>query len=89
MKLMRACIVVTFGLAASSASAQQHKGSAEDQAACTPDVYRICSQYIPDEDDIVACLQRKKEQLSPACHAVFSRPDAAPAKPSQPEDDED
>ncbi len=71
------------------ALAQEHGGSPGDQLACTPDVYRLCTQYIPDEDDIVACLQRKKSQLSAGCNAVFSRPDAAPQTPKQPDDNSD
>ena len=82
MKIVAACLIMTvIGLAPTASSAQQHSGSAEDQAACTPDVYRLCSQEIPDEDDIVACLQRKKAQLSPACGAVFSRPDTGTKAP--------
>lgn len=60
----------------SNASAQaQHRGSPEDQLACTPDVYRLCSSYVPDEDAIVACLRRNIQALSPACHQVMARPD--------------
>ena len=80
MNIKAPCLaVLVIGGAWHAALAQQHRGSADDQAACTPDVYRLCSEYIPDEDDIVACLTRKKAQLSPACHEVFSRPDAAQA----------
>ena len=46
----------------------------EDQVACTPDVYRLCSQYIPDEDTITACLQKNVRSLSVACQKVFTRP---------------
>ena len=55
----------------------QHSGSMEDQLACTPDVYRLCAAQIPDEDAIVACLQRHKPALSPTCQKVFSRPGSA------------
>ena len=67
----------------------QHAGSMEDQVACTPDVYRLCSSLIPDEDAIVGCLTRNKQNLSAACKQVFSRP--APKKePSlNPDSDED
>lgn len=64
----------------------ENRGSADDQLACTPDVYRLCSSYIPDEDAITTCLEQHKPQLSPACRAVFSRP-PAPAKPKDSEDD--
>jgi hypothetical protein len=47
--------------------------SQEDQAACTPDVMRLCQQAIPDRGRVVACLVRSKLQLSPACAGVFDR----------------
>lgn len=61
------------------------RGSAEDQLACTPDVYRLCSQFIPDEDAIVSCLKSNKPTLSAGCQRVFSRPQPAP----QPDNDDD
>ena len=61
--------------AANSASAQSH--SQEDAEACTPDVFKLCSEFIPNEQNIVACLTKKKRQLSPACYQVFSRPAAS------------
>jgi hypothetical protein len=47
--------------------------SQEDQAACTPDVMRLCQQDIPDQGRIIACLVRSKLQLSPTCAGVFTR----------------
>ena len=47
--------------------------SQEDQAACTPDVMRLCQQDIPDQSRIIACLVRSRLQLSPACSGVFNR----------------
>jgi hypothetical protein len=49
-----------------------HSGSAEEQAACTPDVFRLCAAQIPSESRIVACLKQNKARLSPACRKVFS-----------------
>ena len=34
---------------------------------CTPDVMRLCSDFIPDADRIVVCLKAKRRQLSPPC----------------------
>ena len=34
---------------------------------CTPDVMRLCSEFIPDADRIVGCLRAKRGQLTPAC----------------------
>ena len=73
--------VAGASLAPTAAMAQQYRGSLADQFACTPDVYRLCGQYIPDQDDIVACLVRNKAQLSSGCGEVFSRPASAPAAP--------
>lgn len=80
-------ISVAFGLALAGTAQAQHRGSEQDQLACTPDVYRLCSQFIPDEDDIVGCLKRNRPQLSAGCRVVFSRPDAAP-KAAKPDDDD-
>ena len=68
-------IVAAAALATTPALAGD-RGSMEDQLACTPDVYRLCSQFIPDEDNIVACLQKNVSNLSPACHKVFTAPDS-------------
>jgi hypothetical protein len=51
------------------ALAQQ--GTPEQQQACTPDVMRLCSDFIPDADRIVACLKYNEPNLSPPCHVVF------------------
>ena len=62
-------IIAVLAVCAGPAFAQ----SQEDQAACTPDVMRLCQQDIPDQGRIVACLVRSKLQLSPACSGVFTR----------------
>lgn len=59
------------------------RGTMEDQLACTPDVYRLCSQYIPDEDTIVKCLQQNVSRLSPACHKVFTEGEGKPKKDNE------
>ena len=48
-----------------------------DADACTPDAFRLCQDAIPNEARVGQCLFAKKKQLSPACAAVFSRPQAA------------
>jgi len=52
-------------------------GSAEERAACTPDVFRLCSSEIPNVDRIVACMKRETPRLSPGCRAVFHPEQAA------------
>jgi hypothetical protein len=54
-----------------AASAQGTQGTSEQQAACQPDVMRLCGNFIPDVDRIVACLKYNEPYLNPACHDVF------------------
>jgi hypothetical protein len=67
--LMPFPILLTFTPAAFA----QDRGTPDDQAACEPDVHRLCDRFIPDEGQIVACLRAEKAQLSPACKTVMSR----------------
>jgi hypothetical protein len=53
-------------------------GTAEQRAACTPDVFRLCSSEIPNVSGIIACMKAKKSSLSAACRAVFD--DKVPTK---------
>ena len=63
--------MLAFAVAAPVAVVAQERGSESDQIACTPDVLKLCSGSIPDEDAIIACLQSKRQELSPACSRVF------------------
>jgi hypothetical protein len=49
-------------------------GTAEQRAACTPDVFRLCSSEIPNVDRIIVCLRRAKPNLSKPCQAVMNSP---------------
>ena len=53
------------------ASSQEYRGTWEQQMACTPDVWRLCSDQVPDVRRIVACLRHNEPQLSTNCRAVF------------------
>ena len=52
------------------------QGGGQDRAAelCTPDVMRLCNEFVPDVQKITACMSRKRRQLSPECRAVFNAP---------------
>ena len=39
--------------------------------ACTPDVWRLCFDQIPDVNRITACLRQNTPQLSGPCRSVF------------------
>ena len=65
-------LAVAIGIgAAAPASAQEYRGTWEQQMACTPDVWRLCGDQIPDVSRIVACLRQNTPQLSSNCRAVF------------------
>jgi hypothetical protein len=51
------------------------------EQACTPDVMRLCSEFIPNPDPIVRCLRAKRAQLSPACHTALAPKGATKAAP--------
>lgn len=52
-------------------AAQAAETTAAQRAACTPDVWRLCSSDIPDVGAIKACLRRQKAQLSSGCRTVI------------------
>lgn len=76
------------------------QGTDQEREACTPDVMRLCGQFIPDSDRITNCLRNAGPRLSPGCYAVFYPPRVvnqtpprsgrrAPAPPPPPADDDD
>ena len=81
--LCKAALALSLLIAAStevfSAHAIQDRGSKADQDACTPDVFSLCSNFIPDEPAILACLEGRKAELSSPCAQVLFPP-AAPRR---------
>jgi len=49
----------------------QEQGTADERQACEPDVNRLCSQFIPDRDKIILCLNQKVRELNPSCRSVM------------------
>jgi hypothetical protein len=67
------------------AFAEEYRGTFAQQLACTPDVFRLCGDQIPDTNRIVACLRQNTALLSGDCRAVFesnasASPEAAPGR---------
>jgi hypothetical protein len=59
---MSFAISIGFSIAAQNvAFSQEYRGTAEQQMACTPDVWRLCGAQIPDGDRIVACLPPRSQ----------------------------
>jgi hypothetical protein len=77
--------LVASGIAIQNpAFAEEYRGTFEQQMACTPDVWRLCFDQIPDVNRITACLRQNTPQLSGPCRSVFdsnaSVPDQAAPK---------
>jgi len=66
--------LIALALTISAPALAQGGASEADRQACEPDVYRLCNDYVPDVDRIVACLNANRRTLGPACRAVMSRP---------------
>jgi hypothetical protein len=74
------------GIAAQGvASAEEYRGTMEQQMACTPDVWRLCSDQIPDVSRITACLRQNTPQLSSGCRAVFQSNNQMPPQQQVPD----
>ena len=72
VKLGKAAVIAVLVLA-SSASAGYAMGTSEQRSACIPDAFRLCGEYIPNADGVIACLKHKRAQLSVACHTVMKQ----------------
>lgn len=69
---MTACLLLPVVAAAYMNSA--HAATEEEQAkACRGDAMKLCSDEIPNKEKIAACLQKKRNQLTPACRAMFKK----------------
>ena len=71
-----------LGMSLAPLAASAH--TKDDETACRPDVFRLCSTAIPNQTRIVPCLERNKRQLSSACFKVFDRESSAsPVTPAR------
>ena len=46
-------------------------GLLQEEADCEGDAFRFCAQYIPNHDQIHACLYAYRNEISPACRAII------------------
>jgi hypothetical protein len=72
MKLNKRIAIMSLVMAPGFAAPAWSQGTAQQRAACTPDVFRLCSSFIPDADRITACLASRQQELSEACASVMS-----------------
>jgi hypothetical protein len=69
MLSVTACLVIVLAAWAARPASAQPAANAEQ--ACTPDAMRLCSEFIPDEKKITACLRKNRRTLSSECRKVF------------------
>lgn len=82
--LMGVLVATAIGCAMSpSGTFAQNSGTEAEQDACTPDVFRLCEAYIPNEGPIVACLKLNRVRLSNACAQVFFSANAQATAPTR------
>ena len=60
-----------IALSAFGVSRAAAQGTPEQQEACKPDVFRLCGNFIPNVEPIIACLRANEPNLSPPCHEVM------------------
>jgi hypothetical protein len=87
MRTQRIVLSLAFAIgggigAIAPVSSQEYRGTWEQQMACTPDVWRLCSDQIPDVGRIVTCLRQNTPQLSNNCRAVFESQASAQQPPA-------
>ena len=71
MSLAQWCVSLALLSATASPGPSFSQGTPEQRMACTPDVLRLCSAFIPDADEITTCLREKNAELSDACRTAF------------------
>jgi hypothetical protein len=73
LRLGFGALIVAASLISFTAEGSAEVATAEQRAACTPDAFRLCSSHIPNITAITVCMKKNRENLSPACKAVFPK----------------
>jgi hypothetical protein len=71
MSWAQRCVSLVLLSATISPAPSFSQGTLAQRMACTPDVLRLCSEFIPNADEITICLREKNAELSDACRMVF------------------
>jgi hypothetical protein len=74
-RLLAFCLAVSAGVAFSSIAPSRvaAQGTPEQRAACEEEAKYLCANYIPDEQQITACMVRNVHSLSPKCRATLEK----------------
>jgi hypothetical protein len=71
MSLAKWCVSLALLSATVSPAPSFSQGTPEQRLACTPHVFRLCSAFIPNADEITACLRERNAELSDACRTAL------------------
>ncbi|HMJ41959.1 MAG TPA: hypothetical protein VK522_06730 [Pseudolabrys sp.] len=71
MPLAQWCVSLALLSATVSPAPSFSQGTLAQRMACTPDMLRFCSAFIPNADEITTCLREKNAELSDACRTAF------------------
>jgi hypothetical protein len=66
MPFAQLCVSVAL-LSTAPTPAFSSQETPEQRLACTPDVFTLCSPFIPNADEIAICLRENSANLSEAC----------------------
>jgi hypothetical protein len=74
-RLLAFCLAISAGVALSPAAPSRvaAQGTPEQRAACEDEAKYLCANYIPDEQQITACMVRNVHSLSQTCRAMFEK----------------
>jgi hypothetical protein len=70
-RLLAFLLALSAALASIAPSRVAAQGTPEQRAACEDEAKYLCANYIPDEQQITACMVRNIHSLSPTCRAMF------------------
>jgi hypothetical protein len=72
-RLLAFCLAISTGLVLTSIAPSRvaAQGTPEQRAACEEEAKYLCANYIPDEQQITACMVRNVHSLSAQCRAMF------------------
>ena len=65
------CVSLALLSATVSPAPSFSQGAQASRRACTPDVFRLCSSFIPNAEEITTCLREKNAELSDACRTAL------------------
>lgn len=84
-RLALSAFACAFTLMAAGLPARADTAREQQTKACKGDALRLCAFAIPNEKRITACMERKKDKLSPACRAYFKDTPAPQVKAKTPQ----